>query len=85
MTQEETLIYKALQRKRNIEQPQGQRRMDNREKLATLGTKDEYKHQQHSTIYAEHYPTQNTRRRKKQKVGTQYVLDTTMRKQTQIK
>jgi hypothetical protein len=59
--------------------------MDNREKLATLGTQDEYKqYQKHSTIYAEHYPTKNTRGRKKQKVATQYVLDTTIRKQTQI-
>jgi hypothetical protein len=44
--------------------PKGQSKMDNPEKLATLGTQDEKKRQN--------------------KITTPYVLDTTMRKQTQI-
>ena len=47
-----------------LEKPKGQSRMDNPEKLSTLGTQDEDKQQRNTT---------------------QYVLDTTIHKQTLIK
>ena len=60
-----TVINKQVRKeKKPLENTEGQSKMDNPEKLATLGTQDEDKQ------------NKNTRK---------YVLDTTIRKQTQIK
>ena len=56
--------------------------MDNPEKLTTQGTQDEEKQNKNNP---EKLTTQGTQDEEKQnKNTTQYVLDTTMRKQTQI-
>jgi len=55
-----------------LEKPKGQSRMDNPEKLTTLGTQDEDKHKKQK------------QKNKNNTHTSQYVMDTTIRKQTHI-